>query len=383
MPVSYSDGIRYIMSGSGVNSHSDKNGALSGYRVLDLTDGKGEFCSCLLANMGAQIIKVRNPEADLTGNIAPFPSKTTNVSNFFGEKNIDKLHITLDINTKVGREIFKRLVEVTDVVVESNPAGYLAELGLDYRKIREINHRLVMASITNFGQSGPYQYYKSCDLVASALGGSMYVSGEHYMPPLKPFGNQAYCSAGLFAAIGVLLALWKRRTTHMGQHIDISVTECVAATLDHVLVRYFYQGVVAKRQGSLSWNNAFRIFPCSDGYIVLSLFQQWSTLVELLDADGMAEDLIDTKWLGNQERVVNLEHIIEVLTRWTQGHTVAELVKKGQSMRFPWAEVAAVSRLANNPQLRKRNFFAEVEHRQYGKNYRRSEVPYKLNWTPR
>ncbi|MBA7527579.1 Succinyl-CoA:(R)-benzylsuccinate CoA-transferase subunit BbsE [subsurface metagenome] len=156
----------------------------------------------------------------------------------------------------------------------------------------------------------------------------------------------------------------------------------MAATLDHVLVRYFYEGVAARRQGSLHWNNAFRIFPCRNGYILLSLFQQWETLVEWLDAEGMAEDLTDKKWLDREERLKHLDHIIEVLERWTKTHTVVELVEKGQLMHFPWAEVTSIPRLVDSPQLKERDFFVEVEHPQSGKRYKFPGAPCKLSRSP-
>ncbi len=358
------------MIGAGMNKQGGGNSTLSGYRILDLADEKGTLCARLLADMGADVIRIEKPGGDLAG------------SPFSWETNLGKLDITLNIEAKPGQEIFKRLTKTADVVVESYPPGYLAALGLGYSELSEINPRLVMASITNFGQSGPYRDYKSSDIVASALGGQMYVCGEPQMPPLKPFGNQACHSAGLFGAIGILLALWNRHTTGRGQHIDISVEECATATIDHVLTRYFYQGVVAKRQGSLYWNNAFRIFPCRDGYILLSLFQQWPTLVEWLDAEGMAEDLTDKKWLGRETRLQHLDHIIEVLERWTRSHTVAELVAKGQLMRFPWAEVTSISRLVDSPQLRERDFWVEVEHPESGKKYRHPGAPCKLSRSP-
>lgn len=344
--------------------------ALSGYRVLDLTDDKGMLCSRLLADMGAEVIRVEKPGGELARTLS------------FWETNSGKLGITLNIGVRPGLEIFKRLVKTADVIVESYQPGYLEALGLSYSELSQINPRLVMASITNFGQSGPYRDYKSCDMVASALGGQMYVCGEPQMPPLKPFGNQAYYSACLLAAIGILLALWNRHATGGGQYIDISVQECVAASLDHVLVRYFYEGVVAKRQGSLHWNNAFRIFPCRDGYILLSLFQQWQTLVEWLDAEGMAEDLTDKRWLNPDLRLAGLDHIIEVLERWTKSHTVAELVEQGQLMRFPWAEVASIPRLVDSLQLEERGFWVEVEHPQSGKRYKFPGAPCKLSRSP-
>ncbi len=291
-----------------------RQGALSGYRVLDLTDERGRLCCRLLADMGAEVVRVEKPEA------------------------------------------LKRLVETADVLVENFVPGYLPSLGLGYAQLAQLNPRLVMASITPFGQSGPYRDYKSCDIVASALGGQMYVCGEPSSPPLKPFGNQSYYLGSLLAAIGVLLALWHRRSSGKGQHIDVSLQECVASALDHVLVRYFYQRAVSKRRGSLYWNGAFNVFACKDGYILLSLFHQWETLVEWLASEGMAEDLTHKKWLDRDYRFKHLDHVIEVLTRWTKNHAVAELVEKGQAMRFPWAEVVSISKLLSSPQLKARNF---------------------------
>ena len=350
-----------------MNTQGNGNSILSGYRILDLTDEKGMFCSRLLVDMGAEVIRVEK-----TGGSA--------LRNFFFEaNNLGKRSVTLNLEVKSGQEIFRRLVKTADVVVESHQPGYLEELDFGYSEISKINPRLIMASITNFGQSGPYRDYKFSDMVASALGGQMYVCGEPQLPPLKPFGNQAYYSACLFAANGVLLALWHRHTSGRGQHIDISIQECMAATLDHVLVRYFYQGEVAKRQGSLHWNNAFRVFPCQDGYILLSLFQQWETLVEWLDDEGMAEDLTDKKLRDREKRLEQLDHIIEVLERWTRSHTVVELVEKGQSMRFPWAEVSSIPGLMDNPQLKERDFFVELEHTESGRKYEFPGASCKLN----
>jgi len=351
-----------------------KDTILSVYRILDLTDGKGMFCAELLADMGAEVIRVEEPRGKSVEEDRQNPS--------FCYLNAGKRGVSLDFRVRAGNELFKRLVRTADAVVEDKPPGKLADLGIGYSELSEINPGLVMASITDFGQNGPYRDYKSCDMVASALGGQMYVCGEHETSPLKPFGNQAYYSACLFAANGILLALWDRHATGKGQHIDVSVMECVTATLDHVLVRYFYEGVVAKRQGSHHWNNAFRIFHCRDGHILLSLFQQWETLVEWLDAEGMAEDLTDKKWLSRKERLKQLDHITEVLERWTLSHTVSELVEKGQLMRFPWAEVNSVSKLVNNPQLAERNFFVDIECSESGEKNKSAGAPCRLSRSP-
>lgn len=329
----------------------NRQGALSGYRVLDLTDEKARLVSRFLADMGAEVIRIEKPGT---------PS--------FSWENLGKESLTLNIEAKGCQGLFQGLIKKADVLLESHPPGYLDKLGLGYSRLSQINPRLIMVSITPFGQDGPCRDYKSCDIVASALGGQMYVGGEAALPPLKPFGNQSYYLASLFAAIGVLLALYHRHVSGKGQHIDISLQESVAAALDHVLVRYFYQGEVAQRRGSLHWNNAFRVFPAKDGYVLLSLFYQWETLVEWLESEDMAEDLTDGKWRDRDYRLKNLDHIIAVLERWTKGHSKAELVERAQLMHFPWAEVAAIPDLLASPQLKARNFWLEVEHA--GKKYK-------------
>jgi crotonobetainyl-CoA:carnitine CoA-transferase CaiB-like acyl-CoA transferase len=147
-------------------------------------------------------------------------------------------------------------------------------------------------------------------------------------------------------------------------------------------VRYFYEGAVAKRKGSRHWNNAFRLFPCRDGYILLSLFRQWETLVAWLESEGMAEDLTDEKWRDMETRLKGLDHIIDVLERWTMSHTVAELVEKGQMMRFPWAEVASIASLVQNPQLAERDYFAAVAYPETGKKYKSPGAPLKMSRSP-
>jgi crotonobetainyl-CoA:carnitine CoA-transferase CaiB-like acyl-CoA transferase len=322
-----------------------RQGALS-YRILDLTDEKARLCSRFLADMGAEVIRVEPPGITPT----------------FSWENLGKKSLTLDLELKEGRTLFQELVKKADVLIESQSPGHLDKLGLGFSQLAIINPRLIMASITPFGQDGPYRDYKSSDLVASAMGGQLYVNGEAEKPPLKIFGHQSYYLGSLFAATGVLMALWNRHSSGKGQHIDISLQEGVAAALDHVLVRYFYQDEVAQRQGSLHWNNAFRVFPAKDGYVLLSLFYQWETLVEWLDSEGMAEDLTDEKWRDGDYRLENIGHIIEVLERWTKSHSKAKLVEKAQLMRFPWAEVASPSDLLSSPQLEERKFWLDVEH---------------------
>jgi crotonobetainyl-CoA:carnitine CoA-transferase CaiB-like acyl-CoA transferase len=132
----------------------------------------------------------------------------------------------------------------------------------------------------------------------------------------------------------------------------------------------------------LHWNGAFRVFPAKDGHVLLSLFYQWETLVEWLESEGRAEDLTDAKWRDRDYRLQHLDHVIEVLERWTRTHPAAELVARGQSMRFPWAEVASIPQLLASPQLKERNFWVEVEHPETGRKYRFPGAPAKLSRSP-
>jgi crotonobetainyl-CoA:carnitine CoA-transferase CaiB-like acyl-CoA transferase len=215
--------------------------------------------------------------------------------------------------------------------------------------------------------------------VSSAFGGQMYVSGSPSAPPLKPFGEQSYYAASLFAAIGILLALRKRNRSGEGEHIDISLQEAVVSTLEHVMIQYFYEKTIPKRQGSLHWNNSFCILPCKDGHILISLFQQWETLVEWMDSEGMAEDLKDEKYKGEEFRQNHLDHIIEVLQRWIKTHTANELFELGQLMRFPWATVCSPEKVLESPQLKSRGFFVEVGHPEIGTSIQYSGAPYKFD----
>jgi len=360
------------------------NSVLNGLRVLDLADEKGMFCSKLLADMGADVIKIEPPGGAPARNIGPFVKDEPHPerSLYFWYHNTSKRGITLNLESGEGQEILRRLIGTADVMVETFPPGYLKELSLDYEVLKELNPCLIMTSITSFGQTGPYKDYKSCDIVASALGGQMYVCGDWDTPPLKPYGEPAYLVASLFGAIGTLLALYYRHFRGKGQQVDISMQECIAAAIEPVNVRYLYDQVVVRRQGSLQWNNAFRLFPCRDGYILLSLFQQWDTLIEWLDSEGMAADLKDEKWRHPEVQLREKEHIIQVLEQWTRRHTRAELMEQGQLMHFPWAAVNSIKELWDNPQLLERGFFIEVSHPEPEASFKYPGAPYKFSRSP-
>jgi len=343
----------------------DKMGSpLEGVKVLDLADEKASFCSKLLADLGASVIKAEKSEGDASRGFGPFWGEEPhpNRSLFFNYNNMNKLGITLNLDHAEGRSLFRRLIEKHDIVVETFPPGHLKELGLGFEALSEINEKLILVSVTGFGQNGPRSHYSSCDIVASAFGGQMCVSGSLSTPPLRPFGEQSYAAASLYAAMGILLALRRRRQTGKGEHIDISLQEAVVSALDHVMVRYFYEKVVPRRQGERSWNNASCILPCKNGHIFITFFPQWETLVEWMASEGMADDLRDDRWRNEAYRLVHFDHILQVVKRWTLTHTSDELFELGQLMHFPWAPVHSPQEVLDNPQLKARHFFIDVSH---------------------
>jgi len=362
----------------------EKEALLKGLRVLDFADERASFCAKLLADMGACVIKVERPGGDPSRRIGPFwkDSSHPERSLSFWYANTNKLGVTLNIECEAGRGILRRLIQRADVLVETFPPGYLENLGLGYGVLREINPKLILASVTGFGQSGPRSAFQSCDLVASAFGGQMYVTGSPALPPLKTYGGQSYYTASLFAAFGILLALRKRRQNGNGEHLDISLQDAVTSTLDHVLVRFFYDHDIAKRQGSLHWNNAFCILPCKDGFIHLTLFQQWETLVEWMEKEGMAADLADEKWNDEAYRHRHVEHIVDVMQRWTRQHTTGELFELGQLMGFPWAPVCCPDEVAKSPHLNARGFFIDIDHPEIGATLKYPGLPYRFGAFP-
>ena len=354
---------------------------LNGLQVLDLADEKASFCSKLLADLGARVIKIERPGGDPSREIGPFLEDFPNPerSCFFFHNNTNKLGITLNLEHENGREIFLKLLQKADILVETSPPDYLEQKGLGFEFLGRVNSGLIHVSVTGFGKNGPRSQHKSCDLVASAFGGQMYVTGSPSTAPLKPSGGQSYYTASLFAAVSVLLALRKRARSGKGEHIDISLQEAAVSTLDHVMVRYFYENTIAKRLGGVYWNHSFCIFSCKDGHILLAPFQQWETLIEWMESEGVAEDLSNEEYREERYRDSRMSHIIQVIERWTKIHTVQELFESGQLMRFPWAAVSSLKELLSNPQLKSRGFFVDVEHPERKGSISYPGAPYKFS----
>ncbi len=204
-----------------------QEGALSGYRILELADNKGVYCGKLLADFGADVIKIENPHGDPTRSLPPFVDDVPHLekSLYFLYRNANKRGITLNLEVPDGKSIFKKLVKTADVLVETYPPGYMASLGLDYAVLSELKPDLIMASITEFGQTGPHKDWKGSDIVHFALSGGMGGCGFPDKAPCNLPGTPACDSASLVASAAIIVGLYSRGITGEGQYIDTSVLE--------------------------------------------------------------------------------------------------------------------------------------------------------------
>ena len=364
----------------------EQEGALSRYHVLDLTDSKGAYCTKLLADLGADVIKIERPDGDPGRSIPPFAGDTPHPekSLYFLHRNANKRGITLNLNTAEGRNILKKLVKTADVLVENSPPDYMAGLGLDYSVLSELNPGLIMASITEFGQSGPYKYRKGSDLVDFALSGIMITSGYPGKEPCMLPGSPAYDSASVNAGISIVAATYMRRTTGQGQYIDTSVHLTSRISLyPWIVPNYSYAfnpGAPPPTSENRMGAQIYPVYPCKDGFIrVIAITpRQWDALMRVL---GNPEVLQTEEWRSFIYRMGNADDLYALMLEYTEKYTRLELFEAGHREGVPIAPILNIEDFYNNPQTKARDYFVEVEHPVAGKaDY--AGPPYKWTETP-
>ena len=359
-------------------------GALMGVRVLDMADESGAYCGKLLADMGADVIKLEPPGGTAMRRLTPHHGTIAdpNRSVFFWHYNTNKRSIVLDLDAADDRDGFLQLAATADIVIETGAPGHLDGRGLGYAAMATRNPRTTLVSITPFGQTGPYRDFRASDLIAQALGGMVYVNGFAAAAPLQGFGLQAYHSACAYAAVGAMLALLARERTGRGQWIDVSLQECVAASVEHASSFFHQNGTIAERQGSLHWTRYFRVSRCQDGYVMHCSLGDWTSLIEWVKADGKAQDLLEPAWEDFNYRRDHCVHLFDVLDAWAKDYRVADLVEGAQLRRLPYAAVLAPETLPDNPQLQARGFFVEVKHDELQATLSYPGAPYVFSKTP-
>ncbi len=363
---------------------SEDAGALAGLRVLDLSTYRGHLAARLLADLGADVIKVEPPAGDIARRIGPFvddrPHRDRSL--FFWFYNLNKRSLTLDIENPRGRELFLDLARAADVVVESFAPGEMARMGLGWDELHRLNPALVMLSIAPFGQTGPYRDFEADDTVLTALSGMLYVNGYPGRQPVRPLGLQAYHSAAYYGAIAAMCALLARDRDAVGQWVDLSMQEATAAAVEHVAGSYFGQNFVEPRRGTLHWSRFFRVARCRDGYVMHCTLGDWTSLIEWVKSEGKAQDLADPRWEDIGYRAEHAEHLFDVLDEWVKDYECKELLERAQALRQPYAIVQGPEAMLEDEQLAARGFFVEVEHPELGRKFRYPGAPYLFNGTP-
>ena len=357
------------------------NFLLAPYRVLDLTDERGLLAGKILADLGADVVQIEPPGGNPARNIGPFygddpqPEKSL----FWWAYAANKRSITLDLEQKDGQALLKKMVAEADFLVESFAPGYLDTLGLGYDVLGEINPKLVMVSITPFGQDGPYSNYQATDIVGMALGGFMYLTGDDDRAPIRISFPHFYLHGGAAGATAAMLAHTYRITSGQGQYVDVSCQQAVAKTLAHAPQIWDIEGAILKRMGvyrQTSGENRVRInWPCKDGYVNYmvqggSVAYSTRALLEWMKEDSFDTadlDAIDWEKMGYGAITPELmSQLGEPLGDFFKGHTRAELVQGSLDRRILLFPVATPSALQDHSQLEARGYFKELEHPELG-----------------
>ncbi|PKB79213.1 MAG: hypothetical protein BZY88_14530 [SAR202 cluster bacterium Io17-Chloro-G9] len=356
-------------------------GPLEGVKVLDLSDDiAGAFCGRLLADYGADVLKLEAPSGSAVRRMPPFfgedphPEKSL----FFLLLNLNKKGATLNLENEAGRSILKRLVPHVDVVIESFRPGYLVDKGLGYSDLEAINPSLIMTSITPFGQTGPYSQYQGEEIVNYAMGLIMGISGVQDKEPLKHGGFQAQYEGGLNGAAATSMALFMQGQTGEGQHIDVSVTECVASTAMATQTMYTFMGGTLPRRRAVG-SSFGHPMPCEDGWIIVQTGggATWETIADFFGAP----ELYEPRFSETGQRNRNGEELDKVVLESIKNRGKWDLFTKAAQARMLFGLVQTPSELAECPQLESREFFREVVHPVIGK-IKVPAVLFNLSLTP-
>ena len=345
------------------------------YRVLDLSGPEAVFCGKLLADYGADVVRVEPPGGDPSRSRGPFAGdeEGPDRSLYFLFYNTNKRSITLDLQAERGRDLFRSLVPQADVIVESHPVGYLDSIGLGYEDLRQINPGIVMASVTPFGQTGPWKDYKSNDLIALASSGFMQITGEPDGPPMRQGNDQSHFPGAQYAAASILSALYHRDFGGgEGQHIDVSLQEALITyyTDAHPALAWMLLGDNVTRVGATSTLVIpLGAYPSSDGWISAGIItpREWDTLSEwIYEVTGDEEVLNEAYKGGNQDRAPYNDIITALVIDFTTRYTSEYLFHEGQRRNLVFIPVNTVSDLLADPQLEASNFWFGIDHPETG-----------------
>jgi len=368
--------------------------SLDGLRVLDLSNRFSYYAGKLLADMGAEVILIESPViGNSIRNKPPFIQDRSEIE--FGIPhfyfNTNKRSITLDLNKTEGKKIFLELVKTADIILEDYEPLGLNKLGLGFEFLQEINPKLIMTSITPFGQTGPYAHYAADDLTLLALGGLLNIMGFEDMQPTQAAGEQAYAMGCMFGAVGTMLAVLETQMSHLGQQVDVSIQECVTLSLENSAQSFDLEKKIRARTGNSQRYAGSGIFQCQDGFVYvfaggMAASRFWKNLVEWFKIEGVAgaNELASPKWqdlefMHSEEGKKLFETIF---TAFARDKTMAFLYEGAQSRRIPLCPVNDCPSILKNKQFISRSFFETVLHEDSGQLITMPGAPYLLSETP-
>ncbi|MED4582783.1 CaiB/BaiF CoA-transferase family protein [Brevibacillus choshinensis] len=355
--------------------------ALDGIRVLDLSRTlAGPFCTMLLGDMGADIIKVEQPEqGDETRRFTP--PTWDGISSYYLASNRNKRSITVDLKSEEGKEIIYSLAKTADVLVENFRTGTLDQLRLGYEQLKEMNPRLIYCSVSGFGRTGPEKNRAGYDLLLQGYGGLMSITGENGGSPVKVGTSIVDMNAGMFAIYGILSAMIAREKTGKGQFIDVSLLDGQVVLLNYLATSYFATGNPAGRLGTAHPSIVpYQAFAAKDGEIILAIANNrlWEKACQALRWEDLRED---PRFCTNDERVANRELLIRIIQERVSTMDRQEIVEKLDGVGVPCGPIHTIDQVLNHPQVLAREMVLEVEH-PVVKSLKMPGFPVKLSDTP-
>ena len=356
-------------------------GALDGIRVLDLTRAlAGPYCTLMLGDHGADVIKVEMPgSGDETREWAP-PS-VKGISAYYLSINRNKRSVTVDLKNPDGKRVLERLIEKCDVVVENFSPGTLARLGFPDERVRRVNPRAILCHISGFGQDGPGRAWPAYDLIVQGMGGIMSLTGEPGSDPVMVGVPQADMVAGMFAAFAIAAALHARQRTGEGQVIDATMIGGQVALLSRQAARFFADGTVPRPEGNVHASIVpYQTFRASDGHVNVgvannALFERFCRALDL------EELLEDERFTDNPKRVAHRRDIVPIIERRIRTLTKAEVVRRLRGANVPVGPINALDEVFADPVVRHLGLIAEVDHPTAGR-VRAPGIPVRLSGTP-
>ncbi|TMC51211.1 MAG: CoA transferase [Chloroflexi bacterium] len=377
------------MSGPWMPRDGEGLGALSGLRVLDLSARiAGPWCTKLLADYGADVIKVERPDGgDPARAWGPFPADVPDGerSGLFLHCNTNKRSLTLNWRTREGQEMLRRLAADADLVVEASRPGTLSRYGIGYQQLRRDHPELVHLAISNFGQDGPYRSVDASEITLYAMGGAMQTTGLPDREPLKMAHTVLQFHAGAVAASFAMAALLHAATRGRGQLVDVSLLEVVASSPDRAalnLVCEAYSGSVTfNRSAAPGWSILpTGVYPCADGYVHFNapLATWWPRFAAMIDRPELASD---QRFTANLNDLTLKPEVDAMLLEWTMPRTKAQVQEQAQACAFAGSAVNTMEDLFNDPHFASRGFFVEVDHPEAGR-LRYPGAPFRMGDTP-